>query len=58
MIAKHLAHIENDIKELKITQQEILLRVRTSSTPLSGTKLSLPEGMTLPCDDEVKNERL
>lgn len=50
MIAKYLARIESDVKELQISQHEILQRLR-SSGPVTGMELSLPEGITLPCND-------
>ncbi|KAL4716910.1 hypothetical protein ACJJTC_012721 [Scirpophaga incertulas] len=49
IIAKRLASIEIEIKEINISQQEILQRVRSSSTikPFE----TLPEEIKLPCDN-------
>ncbi|XP_048005031.1 uncharacterized protein LOC125240903 isoform X3 [Leguminivora glycinivorella] len=48
VIAKHLARIEADLKEMQIAQNEILNRVRSSSVSMEH---SLPGERTLPCED-------
>lgn len=56
-IAKHLAYIENAIKELQSSQNEILLRTRCSTytTPL---EILIPDNITLPCDDNEALNKL
>ncbi|XP_048000776.1 uncharacterized protein LOC125239114 [Leguminivora glycinivorella] len=48
VIAKHLARIEADLKEMQIAQNEILIRMRSSSVSMEH---SLPGEITLPCED-------
>lgn len=49
IIAKRLASIEIEIKEINTSQQEILQRVRSSSTITPFE--TLPDEITLPCDN-------
>lgn len=49
MIIRHLARIEESIKDLQQTQNEILGRLRSSSAAPPAT--SLPDGITAPCDN-------